>query len=235
MHMKNLVALFILVLMPRQNSFSSPTYEALPIAKKVKDADIILQGIYLGKVEKKNTQNEIETDLIFKPIKMAGMNTNLLLNKNELKVTIPGGFWMGVEHRVSDSPKFIEGSEVLLLLKRTKTGLTLLNNANGAYWVEKKNRQRYFRSYSHPNDPRYGLVSPKKLTYALYESFSEGFTEIEKNNLNHYVYKASTASRSPGSVIQSEDNDPEEKFSFYLLFFVFSVLGSYISLKNRDR
>jgi hypothetical protein len=101
-----LLKLSILSLILFATQAFSTIYIPTPLGDQIEDSYGVVRGIYKGKDYKKNSKGEIITEASFSLQETSGLKPGDIINKNNFKVTYPGGIWQGINHKYSGSPEF---------------------------------------------------------------------------------------------------------------------------------
>jgi hypothetical protein len=210
------------------------TFIPLPLEKQFEDADGVIKGTYLGKEYRKINDRRIITEATFKINKSAGIKPSEIVNKNNFKVIYPGGKWQGLEYKVSGAPKFSEGEEVLLVLKKTPFGFAVKGLGLGKYIIVKKYEKYFYKSSVFPAHESLGKISQVDLNNSLLRIFGE---TLDSKMGDKFVFKPKKKiqikkGRLPASIsnreISSEQLDTKEETSNPIwIIMLFAALGVY--------
>ena len=226
------VFLFISIL--TINYSMGTTFIPLSLDKQFEDADGVIKGIFIGKEYRKINDRKIITEATFKILKSAGIKPSEIVNKNNFKVIYPGGKWQGLVYKVSGTPKFVQGEEALIVLKKTPFGFSVKGLGLGKYIIVKKYEKYFYKSSVFPGHDSLGSISQKELNSSLMKTFGEtlesstGDKFVFKPKKNIHIKKGRMPASISSRVIASEQLDRKEESSnpFWIVL-LFAALGIY--------
>lgn len=143
-----------------------------PMEGQLDSSEAVIHGIYNGQVHRRDKNNKVVTDLRFSLLKSVGIKFSEIINKNDFRVTVPGGKWKGVNYHDSASPQFNKGDEVVLFLSRGEIGFRISNLTVGKYNVLRgDDRELYLRLDNAPDHKVLGKINyfefDRKVEYAF--------------------------------------------------------------------
>lgn len=216
-------------------------YIPTPLEDQVKDSYGVIRGTYSGKVFKKNSKGEVITEISIVLNETSGLKPGDIINKNNFKVTFPGGNWQGIVHQVSGSPNFKQGEDVVLLLVKGNNGFHLLNFGLGKYTIEREAGAQFVISDIFPNNTKISGLRYENFQKIIENKFGYPMTEFKGEK---FVYKpkreeeikSGRSSRAPASIGASRAPAEESSTAMFWLMIILSVLGtSSYKIFNRKR
>lgn len=225
-----LLKLTILSLLFFANSAFSTIYIPTPLNDQIADAYGVIRGNYEGKDYKKNNTGEVITEVSFSLQETSGLKPGDIINKNNFKVTFPGGIWQGINHKYSGSPEFKENEDVVLLIHKGPNGFHLLNFGLGKYSVVKEGNEFKLRSDVFPNNKKISGIKLKEFQEMVEDKFGQPLSQFKGDKFVYIPRKAKNknSSRSPASMEGTdieEEGTTKNKTMFWLMI-ILSVLGS---------
>ena len=190
----------------------------------------VIRGTFQGKVYKKNNRDQVITEVSIAVNESAGLKPGDIINKNNFKVTFPGGVWQGIRHQFSGAPKFKPGEDVVLLIVKGDNGFHLHNLALGKYSIEREAGVEFVISDIFPENTKisgiryqnFQKIVERKLGIPLSKFRGEKF--VYKPALESKM-KKSRGSRAPAS-IEEEKGPTEASTTMFWLMIILSVLGT---------
>lgn len=229
--MKHLLYIHSFLLLILTVNAGATIYIPTPLEDQVKDSYGVVRGIYQGKVFKKNSNGDVLTEISISLKETAGLKPGDIINKNNFKVTFPGGYWQGIHHKVSGSPEFEKSEDVILLIYRGPNGFHLLNFGLGKYSLERNAGLLYLNNAIFPNNSKISGVPLRKFQTIIENRFGQPLTEFKGEK---FVYKAKNynpsatrgASRAPSSIEDEENSPAENSTTMFWLMLILAVLGT---------
>lgn len=225
--MRNL--LFLIFLSILSSGATGTIYIPTPMEDQLKDSYGVVRGTYQGSVFKKDRRGEVITEVSISLKETSGLKPGDVINKNNFKITFPGGVWQGVEHRYNGSPKFSKGEEVVLLINKGDNGFHLLNFGLGKYSLKREAGSLYLESQIFPLNSKISGIEYEKFRKMVEGNFGsplkkfggEKFVYIPNENL-----KKSISGRAPASLKEESQEPVKNSTAMFWLMLVLSVLGT---------
>jgi hypothetical protein len=208
----------------------STIYIPTPLSDQIEDAHGVIRGVYKGKDYKKNSLGEVITEVSFSLKETSGLKPGDIINKNNFKVTFPGGLWQGINHKYSGSPEFKKNEDVVLLINKGPNGFHLLNFGLGKYSVVKDGNGLMLQSSVFPRNPKISGIPLKTFQQMVSEKFGH---PLSQNKGDKFVYipkgmEKNKSSRAPASIeeVLPEDSNSKKNRTMFWLMIILSVLGT---------
>ncbi|MBK23706.1 MAG: hypothetical protein CME70_06840 [Halobacteriovorax sp.] len=226
-----LLKLYFLIFLGFSSLAFSAVYIPTPLEDQIKESYGVIRGKYQSKVYKKNSRGEVITEISIALDKSSGLKPGDIINKNNFKVTIPGGVWQGIVHKYSGSPEFSPNEDVVLLINRGSNGFHLLNFGLGKYTISKEAGTTYLNSAIFPKNSQISGIRYQDFQSMVEDKFGEPLSDFKgekfvynskKLNLNNGNSKSS---RAPASINQERPENESNTAMFWLMI-VLSVLGT---------
>ena len=192
-------------------------------------ASIIL-GSFNSKVFKRLHGKKIITEYSFRIKKSIGLKNDDVLNKNNFKVFLIGGVWLGTPTNNFKELTLKKGKDYLIFLKKTNDGFFFNNPIEGVFSVKENKRGVSFESLKRQKNNLsffYDDVFKKKAE----EFYREGFVDFDVNK--YFIKKAVKRGRNrkggrlPASEVERDTEEKKEDNHIFWLVLVFSLLGGY--------
>ncbi len=197
---------------------------------KLKNSNGVLFGVLNNKTYKKLPSGKLVTEASFKILKVSGIDTFKIINKNNFKVYYPGGKWQGVDYKDSTYPELSKGEELIVLLKKDKYGFMLQDGIDSIFEIKNLSRKKYLVSKF--NLSKKILLDKFRLNVALV--FKEELHEVMPD---FYFKKENKVQRSIASVSDSEHQSStiEKRSSLWgiISVFIFLIAMSLMISKKR--
>ncbi|MDC1173794.1 hypothetical protein OAT67_00230 [Bacteriovoracaceae bacterium] len=201
------------------------TFIPVKVTDQVRDSDLVISGVPIGKTFKKIPTGEVVTEYTFKLNEIVGIEHSKIVNRNNFKVLVPGGKWQGVSYKVSGVPTFKEGTNSIVLLRKGKFGYYLTNLAMSSFSKSTtKNDDRIF-SEVFRTQKDVGNIKIKRFNEILISKWGSPLQKIEEDKFvkvphvkKSKGYNKDSRKRTPASFEHIEEK--EKKSSFWLLFFI---------------
>lgn len=208
----------------------STIYIPTPLGDQVEDSYGVIRGVYEGKAYKKNNNGEIITEASISLRQTSGLKPGDIINKNNFKVTFPGGIWQGINHKYSGAPEFQKNEDVVLLIQKGPNGFHLLNFGLGKYSVVKDGNKLKLLSDIFPKNRKISGIPLKEFQEMVKSKFGKPLNAFRGDK---FVYipndkKVKSRNRMPASLIgeeEPEETNSKNKTMFWLMI-ILSVLGS---------
>lgn len=226
--MKYLKLLLFVLFLFSKGSLAA-TFIPISYDEQIRNSDAIVHAVYKGKAYKKLGEGEVVTVNSFTLKGSSGISHSGLINKNDFKVITPGGVWDNHTYKLSGSPEFKDGEEVVLFLKKTGAGFSVMNLSLGKYTIEEEGQEKYIRNAVFPEHPRMKPIKlnelQEKLTYLGKDSIKL-LDQRKSFATDKNLGSAKASDRAPASMIKSNDHDNEgEKDSTFSLYALFALLA----------
>lgn len=225
-------------------NLNATTYFPTPLEDQLRESYGVVRGNFKKKVYKRKSNGQVFTEISIELKETTGLLPGDIINKNNFKISFPGGSWQGIKYSISGAPKFKKNEDIILLINKGPNGFHLLNFGLGKYTVVKEDGVLLLKSSVFPNNSK---VSDIKLSV---------FKEMTRDKLGHplrkfkgekFVYQANDigsrrnsrgerTSRAPASIfIEEVDDDPRNTTMFWLML-ILAILGtsSYKLLNRRS-
>ncbi len=226
----DLPKLYFLLLLAFTSETFSTVYIPTPLEDQIKESYGVVRGIYQSKVYKKNSQGEVITEISIALDKSSGLKPGDIINKNNFKVTIPGGVWQGIVHKYSGGPEFSVGEDVVLLINRGNNGFHLLNFGLGKYTIKKELGVSYLNSAIFPTNSQISGIKYQDFQVMVENKFGEPLSEFKGEKFVYNSKKLNSTNRGKGSrapaSIEEQGPEKESSTAMFWLMIVLSVLGT---------
>jgi len=220
------------------DSVWAASFLPIDIVERMKNSDLSIRGIYQGKSYKKLPGGRVVTEHVFSVKQSAGASANEIINKNSFKVIAPGGVWNGLRYKVSGTPHFESGDDVVLMVSKGKYGLTFPDLAMSKFQVKRKLGREVLVSEVFSNRENVGKITYEDFKIMAHSFYGEEFKDFEADK---FVY-GKKAKKKPGvsRKLASVEKDNQEassgkKFSFFWLTLVLSLLGAFWSRRHTKK
>lgn len=231
--MKYLLSPILLLVIGMSGKARATVYIPTPLVDQVKDSYGVVRGIYQGQVFKKNSRGDIITEVSISLKETSGLKPGDIINKNNFKVTYPGGVWQGIRHKVTGSPKFNTSEEVVLLIHRGPNGFHLLNFGLGKYSLKREGGVVYLNSSIFPKNSKISGIKFEHFQEMVEGKFGQPLSEFRGEKFVYKPIKPSpkrtrSGSRAPASLGEQleEEPNPSNNTAMFWLMIILSVLGS---------
>lgn len=220
------------------------TFAPIPFEKQLREADGAIEGKFLGTATIKNSDDEVFTQATFLVKRSIGFNQGQIANNQRVVVTYPGGLWQGINYSVPGSPKFKQGEEVFLILRKTDRGYALNNFALGKYTIHQDGAEKHLVSEVFPQHPDLGEISYSQMEHIIHRVFQTALDESGSDRNIHMVAdqmtptsaKTSMATRAPASIdSDSQEPKPQGMRTGFWLGLLFGILGIFSVWFARQR
>lgn len=215
-------------------SFSSmgTTFVEMPVEDRLEEAVGAIRGVYTGKSYKKDPTGRVVTEASFRVDALSGISPNQIVNRNTFKVLLPGGQWNGMIYKISGTPDFSEGEEVVLILHKGDFGYTLGDLALSKFNIQQEEEGEVLISSVFADKDGIGKISVSEFDSLLENRFGGPLHAFNSNTFIHKVddkkvaksYNSSHYRPSVNREIASQNEKGSEDQSVPIIWFVF-VLG----------
>lgn len=228
--MRNFVILTLMAL--HSSLVFSTTFVPLSIKKQIKHSDGVLQGEVIS-ISSENDGEKIITKVTVLANKWIGLNPE----ENFLEIYYPGGEIGDRANKVSGSPKFEIGENIIVFTKE-QNGRNWINNLGlGKFSMKRVGDQNIMINQIFPGMPQVGQMTVNKFydlsEWVKKEKFQNRYKDKYEINSERQVR---VNSRKPGRKIASISNDElaKNKIPAYWLVLIFGFLGVGFSvIRNR--
>jgi len=225
-----LLKIYLLSFLGYSSLAYSTVYIPTPLEDQIKESYGVIRGKYQSKVYKKNSRGEVITEISIALDKSSGLKPGDIINKNNFKVTIPGGVWQGIVHKYSGSPEFSIGEDVVLLINKGSNGFHLLNFGLGKYTISKEAGTSYLNSAIFPKNSQISGIKYQDFQSMVEERFGEPLSDFRGEKFVYNSKKldktnSAKGSRAPASIDQQRPENESSTAMFWLMI-VLSVLGT---------
>jgi hypothetical protein len=145
----------------------------VPLKVQLKQSDGVIHGIFQGQTVRKLSDGSIVTENTFQILNKSASSQINIVNWDNFKILTPGGVWQGLVHHVQGTPRFRQGEEVILLLKKGKYGVEISGLGAGKYKLKKTGQQSVIYSTIFPYDKKLGNISLSDFNQVLQEAYGE--------------------------------------------------------------
>ncbi len=210
------------------------TFAPISFEKQLREADGVIEGKFLGIATIKNADDEVFTQATFLVKRSIGFNQGQIANNHRVIVTYPGGRWQGINYSVSGTPKFKEGEDVFLILRKTAKGYALNNLALGKYTIHQDGAVKHLVSEVFPQHPDLGQISYSQMEHVVYQVFKTSLDESGSDRNIHMgaepaapaYTKTAKATRIPASISSEiQEVKPQGIKTGFWLGLLFGILG----------
>ncbi len=210
------------------------TFAPIPFEKQLREADGAIEGKFLGTATIKNSDEEVFTQATFLVKRSIGFNQGQIANNHRVIVTYPGGRWQGINYSVPGAPKFKEGEEVFIILRKIDKGYALNNFALGKYTIHQDGAEKHLVSEVFPQHPDLGQISYSQMEHIVYRVFKAAMDESGSDRNIHMVAeqvtpastKTAKATRAPASLASEvQTPKPQGMRTGFWLGLLFGILG----------
>jgi len=231
-------------------SVEATTFIETPVVNRLERASGAVRGKFLGLSFKKNPLGKVITEATFQIIAVSGIKPNEIINRNTFRVSYPGGEWNGMTYKVSGTPSFKQGEDVVVMVKRGKFGFILPDLALSKFDINIVDGREILESEIFSNKQGVGKISLKDFNEMLRRKFgvplvtfntdkhiyvdeSHKRVAVHSDLLKNYEGRRGRHTRRPAAVNKEETED-----SIPIIWFVFvlGILGfiSNILLRGRE-
>lgn len=210
-----------------------------PIAIKdqLSNADGVIIASFQGSSNAKDRDGQVTTVGSFFIEKVAGIPDKNILNRYSFRVEYPGGNWQGVRYKVKESPEFIKGEKVVLILKKGKFGYELPHQALSKFNFKKVDGELYLYSKFFQGKRGVGIISWNDFNKIVENEFGMRVGSYVNNQINTngptLISSRAKKNRRPASSLQTDKGEENYKVETYWLVLIMGVLGGLISIFGR--
>lgn len=199
------------------------------VESQLSSSTSIILGTFSSKVYKRLHGKDVVTEYSFKIKKSIGLNNDEVLNKNNFKVLLSGGVWLGNRTRNFKELDLKKDKDYLVFLKKRRDGFFFNNPFAGVFSVKESKRGVSFKSLAgHKN--RLSFSYNEGFKSKAEELYKEGFVDF--NVKKYFIKKAVNGEgqrrrgRLPASKVEKAREKKDDNHIFWLVL-VFSLLGCY--------
>ena len=222
--------IFLVVFSVMLTSLMGTVYVPVSAYRQMKESEAVVQGIYNSKTYKKLSNGKVVTELSFKIVKAVGIPRKDIINKNEFKIIMSGGYWGGLKYHIPGSPVFTKGEEIIALLNRVDRAYWLHNLALGSYRIKRVAGEKRVISYVFPNNKKIGSLGYDEFLREIVKAYSVELahlpleTEILIGSKNPYN-KMGSVVKARGRKIASLDENVKEESEENTIIWPILLLG----------
>ncbi len=199
------------------------------VESQISSSTSIILGSFSSKVYKRLHGKKVVTEYSFRIKKSIGLKNDDVLNKNNFKVFLVGGVWLGTATTNFKDLNLKKGKDYLIFLQKQSEGFFFNNPVEGIFSVKYNKGDVSFKSLMAQGD-RLSFSYNNGFKKKAEDLYKEGFVDF---NVNKYFIKKIAKSernrrtgRLPASNIEEEVEKSEDNHIFWLVL-VFSLLGCY--------
>lgn len=230
-------------------SVQATTFIETPIVNRLDFASGVIRGKFLGSSFKKDPMGKVITEATFQIIAVSGIKPNEMINRNSFRVSYPGGQWNGMTYKVSGTPSFTQGEDVILMVKKGKFGFILPDLAFSKFDIKVVDGKEILESEIFSNKEGIGKISLKDFSEMTKQKFGVALVNFntdkhiyvdEKHKrvavnaeiLKNYEGRVRRA-RRPASVSKEETDDSIPIIWFVLALGILGFLSN-VLLRGRE-
>lgn len=210
------------------------TFVPLTMKSQIKESD----GIVIGEVL--STESIEENDKILSRVTLKLKNwINVEPQDYEVELYFPGGTVQNRTVKVSGSPKFVLGEEVMVFTKAIKNKMWVQNLGLGKFKIQKVGSSKVLINQIFPNHPLVGQMTLNKFLKLSEKVKKKNFTnrwlhidEVEKDN--KVVGRQLKNTRAISSIEEVENTKEHVKNTTWLLLFMASLFVIYLFIRKRS-
>lgn len=176
----NLILLAILNI-----SAMATTFIETPVEDRLELSSGAIRGKFLGSSFKKNPMGKVVTEATFQVIAVSGIEPNEIINRNTFRVSYPGGEWNGMTYKVSGTPSFKQGQDVVLMVRKGKFGFILPDLALSKFDIKVRDGKETLVSEVFPNKQGVGKISLDDFNKMVKNKFG---TPLVSFNTDKHIY-----------------------------------------------
>ena len=206
----------------------STTFVPITLDKQLAEADAAIQGTFRGTSFKRLPSGEVVTEASFTGVKSSGLGANDIPNPSDFRISYPGGTWQGVVYHVANSPKFVEGQEYVLLIRKGPFGHMLSNFSLGKYDIKNVDEERVLVSSVFPEHSSLGRISYGKFNFMLQNAYGQELGVAIKDTSVHMRSKNGEAALRAPSSDEEEGTSAPEDGALYIIWpvLILGLLGA---------
>jgi len=185
MNSKSLKLYNIIVLAILGFSVKATTFIEAPVENRLELASGVVRGKFLGSSFKKSPIGKVITEASFQISGISGIKPNKIINRNTFRVSYPGGEWNGMTYKVSGTPSFKKGGDVVLMVTSGKFGFILPDLALSKFDVKVEDGKEILKSEIFPNKKGVGRIPLEDFNELLRRRFG---TPLVSFNTDKHIY-----------------------------------------------
>ncbi|MBG09350.1 MAG: hypothetical protein CME68_11365 [Halobacteriovoraceae bacterium] len=199
------------------------------VESQMNSSTSIILGEFKSKVYKRLHGKKVVTEYSFAIKKSIGLRNDDVLNKNNFKVFLSGGIWLGTPTKNFKELDLKKGEDYLVFLAKSNEGFFFNNPTKGVFDVKKDKKGVSFNT----------LIDHKnKLSFSYDDGFKEKAEDFYEERfvdfrVKKYFIKEAAKERKPkkrgrlpASTVEEGSEKKEDNHIFWLVL-VFSLLGCY--------
>ncbi len=214
------------------------TFIPVPIVERLKYSDGLVGGTFYGGSVKKLPSGEVVTEYSFKVSSIAGISPNSIVNKDSFTVLVPGGAWNGNIHKISGTPTFRKGEEVILMVRKGPFGYIMPDLSFSKFSYKVIEGEEFLVSPIFPDKSGIGKVKLSELQVMSRDHFG---TELVSFNVDKFIDRSDLEApekksiRSKKRAPASQDVDEkEERLPFIWSILALGFLGFFSTTLSRS-
>ena len=205
------------------------TFIPTSVAERINYSDGIVGGNYLGKSVKKLPSGQVVTEHSFKVSKIAGISPSSIVNKNNFKILVPGGAWNGSVHKISGTPTFKRGEEVVLMISEGPFGYIMPDLSFSKFNYQSIDGKKFLVSPIFSNKPGVGKISLDDFQKISEDHFG---SKLAHFNIDKFIDKPSFVPTikkgrrvNPRAPASEKTEEKESNSPFIWAVFALGILG----------
>ncbi len=229
-------------------SIFATTFIETPVSSRLEVATGVIRGNFIGSTYKKNPMGRVVTEATFQVTQASGIEPHQMINRNTFKVSFPGGEWNGMTYKVSGTPQFKKGEDVVLMVTKGKFGFILPDLTLSKFSVYKKEGSEVLVSSIFSEKNGVGKITLTEFNELANHRFGTPLVSFNSDTHIHIAqnkkhvaatsiindYKArDTRARTPSS-IQDEADDSIPIIWFVLALGLLGFLSNFLLRGRRE-
>jgi hypothetical protein len=180
----------------------------LSVDDQIKESDGVIQARFVGQLSRKLPSGDVVTEGSFRLIKSVGLETSVIVNSPEFKLSWPGGSWEGITWSIEGAPVFQQGEEAVIILKRRPWGYQIVNLSQGKYKLRNEGDDAVLVNEAFPQHPLYGKISYREFEDYIKKKFGSDFRDVP-DSMQVYIDDKNTP--MDRSIAATHDAESETK------------------------
>jgi|GEM_PF-771497 len=223
--------IWLVLILVMANAAFATMFFPLPFDKQIEEATSAAEVKLTSSHVFKNSAGAIMTEYVFEVLESYNLSSDDL-DKQNLKLAMPGGTYEGMTSMIDGAPVFKEGEKTFLLLKKIESKIYLSNFTLGKYKIQNVEGKDYYVSEVFPFDQNIGRISKEKMVELMKEKWKlsaaplkvEGrpvFVRVPPSPEKHFVFEK----REPAQESVATEEIPVFFWSaLVLVTFVFGLI-----------
>ena len=216
----------------------------LSIEEHLTNSSAVIHGHYKEKLgsKKDSTTGFIFTEHSLDLIATAGLNEREIPDH---KFVTHGGEYEGITQEIEGSPTFNKGEEVVLLLRKTRSGYVVNNLSLGKYEVTSRDGRKILVNSAFPGNDTLSNISLDQFNGYVQGRFGHELAEIKKTVFHHSnstdkseIKKEKSSRESPSSTHETQERELasfSSKSPVLILVAISVVLGLLFYWRRKQR